>query len=234
VLYPYGAYYEFAAADADRGRHRSTLEAHELEAGCDYSPIISTSNGLYRYDLGDVVRCKGFVGQSPILEFLHKTAQYSDMEGEKLSGHQVARAVESAYRRLGLPHELVSALPVRGDDSPSYYGILTDSQSLRDDTVARRFVAAVDEALMSMNLMYAAKRSDHSIASPRLMRLAPGSWSRNIDIAGRRRGTGDTQHKHPLIFQEGTWPEGTELLDVVRIDKFPAGASRRAQGSRFV
>ncbi len=226
MLYPYGAYYEFAAAEANRGRHRSTLEAHELEAGRDYSPIISTSNGLYRYDLGDVVRCKGFVGQSPILEFLHKTAQYSDMEGEKLSGHQVARAVESAYRRLGLPHELVSALPIRGDDGPSYYGILTDSQSLRDDVMARRFVAALDEALSSMNLMYASKRSDHSIAPPRLMRLAPGSWSRHIEIAGRQRGTGDTQHKHPLLFQEGTWPEGIELLDVVRIDEPRLGGRR--------
>jgi hypothetical protein len=149
------------------------------------------------------------------------------MEGEKLSGHQIARAVESAYRRLGLPHDLVSALPMRGDGEPSYYGILTDSQSLRDDVMARRFVAALDEALMSMNLMYSAKRRDHSIAPPRLMRLSRGSWSRHIEIAGRQRGTGDTQHKHPLIFREGTWPEGTELLDVVRIDE-PQSSSRHS------
>ena len=133
VLYPHGAYYEFAAAGDDSGPDRRTLEAHELEVGCDYSPIISTSNGLYRYDLGDVVRCKGFLGQSPILEFLHKTAQYSDMEGEKISGHQIAQAVESTFRRLELPPELVSALPTRGDRGPSYYGILTDSDALRDD-----------------------------------------------------------------------------------------------------
>jgi hypothetical protein len=231
VLYPYGAYYEFAAAEADRGRHRSTLEAHELEAGRDYSPIISTSNGLYRYDLGDVVRCKGYLGQAPILEFLHKTAQYSDMEGEKLSGHQVARAVDSAYRRLGLPHELVSALAIRGDNGASYYGILADSQSLGDDVMARRFVAALDEALSSMNLMYASKRRDRSIAPPRLMRLAPGSWSRHIEIAGRQRGTGDTQHKHPLLFQEGTWPEGIELIDVVRIDEPSLGGRRSSEAT---
>jgi len=228
VLYPYGAYYEFAVAGSDRDRHRSTLEAHELEIGRDYCPIISTSNGLYRYDLGDVVRCKGFLGQAPILEFLHKTAQYSDMEGEKLSGHQVARAVESAYGHVRLPHELVSALPVRGNGGPSYYGILTDSETLGDDAAARRFVAAIDQSLASMNLMYASKRSDGSIAPPRLMRLAPGSWARHVEIAGRQRGTGDTQHKHPLIIQEGIWPEGIELLDVVRMDDEPSFSGRHS------
>ena len=218
VLYPHGAYYEFAAAGDDSGPLRPTLEAHELELGCDYSPIISTSNGLYRYDLGDVVRCKGFLGEAPILEFLHKSAQYSDMEGEKVSGHQIAQAVESAYRHLDLPHELVSALPTREAQGANYYGILTDSEALRDDSLAVRFLAALDQALGAMNVMYRAKRGDSSIGAPRLLRLSRGSWSRHIEIAGRQRGTGDTQHKHPVLLPQGTWLEGIDLVDVVGLD----------------
>jgi hypothetical protein len=218
VLYPYGAYYEFAAAGDGSGPYRRTLEAHQLDVGCDYSPIISTSNGLYRYDLGDVVRCKGFIGQSPILEFLHKTAQYSDMEGEKISGYQIALAVESAFRQLELAPELVSALPTRGDREPSYYAILTDSDALRDDSIARQFLAALDQSLATMNVMYRGKRADASIGAPRLLRLARGSWSRHIETAGRQRGTGDTQHKHPVLLPQGTWPEGIILVDALAID----------------
>ncbi len=219
VLFPHGAYYEFARAGDDSGPDRRTLEAHELEIGCDYSPIISTSNGLFRYDLTDVVRCKGFLGQSPILEFLHKTAQYSDMEGEKISGHQIAQAAESTFRHLDLPPELVSALPTREDQRPSYYGILSDSEALRDDSMARRFLAAFDQALAAMNIMYRAKRGDASIGAPRLLRLSRGSWSRHTEIAGRQRGTGDTQYKHPVLLAQGTWPEGIDLLDIVAIDE---------------
>ena len=219
VLYPHGAYYEFAASGDDSGPDRRTIEAHQLEVGCDYSPIISTSNGLYRYDLGDVVRCKGFIGQSPILEFLHKTALYSDMEGEKISGHQIALAVESAFGQLELTPDLVSALPTRGDRGPSYYGILTDSDALRDDSLARRFLAALDQSLATMNVMYRGKRADASIGAPRLLRLSRGSWSRHTETVGRQRGTGDTQHKHPVLLPEGAWPEGIILLDVVAIDE---------------
>ncbi len=222
VLFPHGAYYEFAAPGDDSGPDRRTLEAHELEIGCDYSPIISTSNGLFRYDLTDVVRCKGFLGQSPILEFLHKTAQYSDMEGEKISGHQIAQAVESTFRRLELPPELVSALPTRGDQRPSYYGILSDSEALRDDSMARRFLAALDQALAAMNVMYRQKRGDSSIGAPRLLRLSRGSWSRHTEIASRQWGTGDTQYKHPVLLPQGAWPDGIGLLDIVAIDEPPS------------
>ena len=222
VLYPHGAYYEFATAGDDSSPDRRTLEAHELEVGCDYSPIISTSNGLYRYDLGDVVRCKGFLGQAPILEFLHKTAQYSDMEGEKISGHQIAQAVDSTFRRLELTPELVSALPMRGDQGPSYYAILTDCEALRDDARARQFLVALDQALATMNIMYRGKRGDSSIGPPRLLRLSRGSWSRHVELAGRQRGTGDTQHKHPVLLPQGAWPEGIGLLDIVAIDEPPS------------
>ena len=41
---------------------------------------MTTSSGLYRYDIGDLVRCKSYIGQAPVLEFLRKEGQCADME----------------------------------------------------------------------------------------------------------------------------------------------------------
>lgn len=211
VLDPHGAFYEFAVA-GESGPHRETLEAHELIVGDTYSPILTTSNGLYRYDLGDVVRCKGHIGEAPILEFLHKSEQYSDMEGEKVSGYQMVQAVGEACRQLDMPLGQFTALPTRGQPGSAYYGILIEATDrVMTDARASQLLAAIDQRLAAMNLMYRQKRGDRSIAPPRLMLLARGSWARHVEIAGRQRGTGDTQFKQPALLRTGTWPEGAVL-----------------------
>jgi hypothetical protein len=58
---------------------------HELEAGCEYSVLLTTGGGLWRYRLGDRVRVTGFLEQTPILEFLGREGNVSDVCGEKLS-----------------------------------------------------------------------------------------------------------------------------------------------------
>lgn len=58
---------------------------HELEVGSEYSVLITTGGGLWRYRLGDRVRVTGFFEQTPVLEFLGREGNVSDVCGEKLS-----------------------------------------------------------------------------------------------------------------------------------------------------
>ena len=95
------------------------LEAHELDEGRDYFILLTTSGGLYRYDIHDVVRCVGFEGQAPLLEFLNKGKSFSNLTGEKLSEHQVIRAVERSFRELGLAIDTFTLAPVM-EDMPRY------------------------------------------------------------------------------------------------------------------
>lgn len=50
------------------------LQPWELTAGQDYEVLLTTTMGLIRYRVQDVVRCTGFVGRSPVLVFRHKAA----------------------------------------------------------------------------------------------------------------------------------------------------------------
>jgi hypothetical protein len=58
---------------------------HELELGEEYSVLLTTGGGLWRYRLGDRVRVTGFLEQTPVLEFLGREGNVSDLCGEKLS-----------------------------------------------------------------------------------------------------------------------------------------------------
>ena len=58
---------------------------HELEVGSEYSVLLTTGGGLWRYRLGDRVRVTGFLEQTPVLEFLGREGNVSDVCGEKLS-----------------------------------------------------------------------------------------------------------------------------------------------------
>ena len=65
----------------------------------------TTSGGLYRYDIQDVVRCVGFEGQAPLVEFLNKGKHFCSLTGEKLSEHQAVSAVKASFAELKLPIE---------------------------------------------------------------------------------------------------------------------------------
>lgn len=218
VLAVDGSFYEFVPLEEAKSPRRRAFECHELEPGCDYSLVMTTSSGLYRYDIDDVVRCKGYVGEAPLLEFLHKGDHCSDMEGEKISGYQLAQAVEIAARELQLHVDCFTAVAVRGKGEASYYALLVEKPVIEDQAVIKRFLRLVDRQLIRQNVMYAGKRNDNYIGAPKLVRLAAGTWSRFAEAEMRRRGTGDSQYKHPTLVLEGSWLEQFQPVDTVSVD----------------
>jgi hypothetical protein len=218
VLAVDGSFYEFIPAEERGSPGARALEGHELRPGDEYYLIMTTSSGLYRYDIGDVVRCQGFVGQAPVLEFLHKEGQCADMEGEKISGHQIAQAVGVASRELGLSIDYFTATPVRRDGQVPYYALLIERALIEDIPTARQFIQIVDRELIRQNVMYAGKRNDLYIDWPQLVRLAPGTWSDYMATETGRSGTGDSQYKHPALVPETSWLDRFGPLDTITVE----------------
>jgi hypothetical protein len=73
-------FFEFEAADDSR-----IYLADELEKGMEYSVILTTSGGFYRYRLKDIIQVTGFMGKKPVIKFLGKQDKVSDLFGEKLN-----------------------------------------------------------------------------------------------------------------------------------------------------
>lgn len=94
--------------------------AHELREGREYRVVLTTGGGLYRYDLGDLVRVNGFVDATPSVEFIGRAGDVVDLCGEKLSEPFVRRALESCGVEAA-----VAFLTPRDD----HYALFTDGDA---------------------------------------------------------------------------------------------------------
>jgi len=172
------------------------LGCHELDIGATYRVILTNSAGLYRYDLGDFVRVAGYVGQAPLLEFLHRGERVSSMTGEKLTEWQAVEAYQRACAELNLPGALFVLCPQWRQ--PPRYRLHVDAR----DMPLARLAERVDHHLSALNLEYAAKRK-----SLRLGPIEPNSLPTSF-LAERdarlkaRRGAANEQFKRQCLYTQ--------------------------------
>jgi hypothetical protein len=104
----------------DAGNARLCDELHE---GASYRIVMTTPSGLYRYDLGDRVRCTGHAGVLPRLAFVGRAGIATDIVGEKLSEDFVSAALD----QVGTGACLVA----RATATP-FYELLVDAEAGAD------------------------------------------------------------------------------------------------------
>jgi hypothetical protein len=91
-----------------------------LRAGATYRVVLTTPGGLYRYDLGDRLRCEHVVGRLPSLAFVGRADVVGDLVGEKLTDEFVA----TAMRGLDVPACLVARAAAK-----PFYALLIQSSA---------------------------------------------------------------------------------------------------------
>ncbi len=206
-------YFEFIPEVQADNPAAETVEAADLVEGRNYFVVLTTSSGLYRYNIHDLVRCVGFHGEAPIVEFLNKGAHFSSLTGEKLSEHQVISAVQAAQGAIGLRLRSYLMLPSWGE--PPSYLLLVETGDLADDQVASLLAREVDEQLRSHNIEYASKRETRRLGPVRTIRLADGSWSEFQKRRLARSGGTVEQYKQPHLIPDLSAVDSFQVLDHV-------------------
>ena len=210
-------FYEFVPVDDTTDGFPNTLEGHELTSGKEYRLIMTTSAGFYRFDIGDVVKCCGFSGQAPLLEFVQKSGRVGDLEGEKLTEYQVVEAARTAAASISLNLRLITAVPRRLFNQQPRYDFLIESTDVADAEQAKLFLGRLDSELQKLNFLWRARRREGVLQSPHLTRLAPGEWDQCMQREVKRRGTGDYQYKHPCLVMDEAWLEQFRIFDTITI-----------------
>ena len=192
-------YFGFIPEDQGDSSDPETVEAVDLVEGGRYFLVPTTSGGLYRYMIHDLVECVGFEGKAPMLRFLSKGAHFSSLTGEKLSEYQVVAAVDQAQRALGARLGSYLVLPSWGD--PPHYHLLIEEGDASPG-LALRLAAEVEARLGVVNLEYENKRATLRLGPIRAFRISAGSW----DDFRRRRlsSSGGTveQYKQPCLLSD--------------------------------
>ena len=188
-------YYEFIPEEEHGTPNPTILEGHELEVDRNYFLVVTTSSAIYRYDMHDVVRCVGFEGQAPILEFLNKGANYSSMTGEKLSEIQVVHSVRAALAEVGVTLEHFTLAPVPGD--PPGYALLVEADW--DGETQRRVARALDRQLAEANCEYDNRLETHRLKPVEIQQIPPGTWKAYHAGVLTKAGASVEQFKHPCL-----------------------------------
>lgn len=191
VLDAQGAFYEFIpSAQWDR-QDAQTLTAKELETGDDYTVVLTNSAGLVRYRLDDVVRVRGWLEQTPMLEFLHRAGRVASVAGEKLTENQVVEAVRAATARLGIP-EFDFVLAPHWQDPPLYR-----LSCPRQD--ADGLASEVDRALCDRNDEYRSRRNSLRLGMLQIRTIDRTAIASMDQRLARSRGSSTEQYKRPCL-----------------------------------
>lgn len=211
----YHHYFEFIPIEEHDSDQPTVLEAHELQEGRDYYIVLTTSGGLYRYDIHDVVRCVGFEGQAPLIEFLNKGNSFSSLTGEKLSEHQAVRAVEMSFRQLQLPVDTFTLAPVM-EDKPRYLLLVEPTAHAgRGIELAER----VQWNLGHINEEYREKFASGRLHPVALHEVPNGTWNALRHERTRERGNFE-EYKHICLVGD--------LGFISRLDRLMADSNIRA------
>jgi hypothetical protein len=190
-------FFEFVPEEAMDASAPPTLLAHELEVGCRYGVVLSGDNGLYRYDLNDVVEVQGFHRRTPLLAFVRKGRDMVSITGEKLHPNHVRAALDDAEAATRVDVWQYRLIP---DVDGCRYDLLVEPVGVAlDATAAEAFARAFDEGLGRANVEYAAKRRTRRLGAPRLA-VMRGGWAEAQCRTEFARGRRDVQHKwRPLV-----------------------------------
>lgn len=148
LMLDYGTFYEFR--DGDR-----IVPLEGVECGRAYAMLITSNNGLWRYEIGDRVE---FTSTNPYrIRFAGRTRQYINVFGEELIVDNADRALVEACRRTGARVSEYSVAPCYMSlEHRGAHEWFVEFEQEPDDR--ERFAEALDEALRAANSDYDAKR----------------------------------------------------------------------------
>lgn len=179
--------------DPQRPEARPRL-AHELEVGQSYEVVLSTSGGLLRYRIGDLVRVDGFLGATPCVRFVGRADRVSDLVGEKLNAIWVGQLLDRITRGAAF------AMLAPEWTSPPAYHLLLEADV--PDATAAGWAAALEAALASSH-HYGYARALGQLGAVRAARVHDGArrYERRCIAAGQRPG----DVKPPELARESGW-----------------------------
>lgn len=176
LMLDYGTYYEFRDGD-------EVVPLEGVQAGRRYAMLISSCNGLWRYELGDVVE---FTSTDPYrIRVAGRTRQFINAFGEEVVMENAERAVTVAAEATGAVVSEYTAGPrymtLHGRGAHEWiveFGRAPESFDA--------FVQKLDGELMRLNSDYEAKRRS-TMAPPEMHVVPAGTFARWMLRRGKNK-----------------------------------------------
>lgn len=193
LMLDYEIFYEFVPMTAYGQPDAKAVPLWEVEPGVEYAILVTTASGLWRYDMGDVLR---FTRKNPYkFVIVGRTHMNLSAFGEDLSIQQAERAIEKACRQCGAMVKEFTVAP----DFPEGIGINGRHQWLvefeRPPRDLKEFEEVLDKAVQEEDLDYELARTRLEAGPLIVSQARPGLFFQWLDAKGKMGG----QHKIPRL-----------------------------------
>lgn len=193
LMVDYGVFYEFIPLDEIGKEHPQVVPLWGVETGKNYAIVISTTCGLWRYQIGDTVN---FTSIRPYKFYISgRTKSFINAFGEELIVDNAEKGLAKACEECGAEVREYTAAPIFMDAHAKcrhqwVIEFLTQPDSLE------HFSKALDDALQKINSDYEAKRLKNVTLQPlEVIEARPNLFDDWLKAKGKLGG----QHKVPRL-----------------------------------
>ena len=175
----------FEFLDSETGHIK---RAWEVEPGGEYSIVLTTGGGLYRYRLHDLVKVTGFFNRAPCLEFVSRDNLVSDVVGEKLNGKHVEESIRKVEANGGVRFAFAMLAP---DLAAQTVGYVFYAQAADGSEMDYQRAGVLLEQELGRNFHYRHARALSQLQPLRVVRVdgdAATAYRRFLMLKGTKAG----------------------------------------------
>ena len=193
LMIDYDVFYEFIPLEEVGNPETKAVALWDVETGKNYAIVISTSCGLWRYQIGDTVK---FTSKNPYKFIISgRTKSFINAFGEELMVDNAEKGLAEACRETGAQVAEYTAAPVFMDihGKCRHQWVIEFAKRPENMDV---FAEKLDKALQRINSDYEAKRSNNvTLQQLEITEAKPGLFNEWLASKGKLGG----QHKVPRL-----------------------------------
>lgn len=167
-------FFEFVERASWDDKQPEFLTLDRLVEGTPYYIFVTTTGGLYRYDMNDLVRVTGYRRGAPLIEFMQKGRGVTNITGEKLYETQLIQAVANTMAQFSLTIPFFISLANR--DAARYELYFELSGTTAPDL--QELSQMLDQNLGRQNDEYKQKLASGRLKPVHVFLLKPGTATR--------------------------------------------------------
>jgi hypothetical protein len=202
-------FFEFIDIDKEI---KTIITIEKLKLNKKYRILMTTQEGLYRYDIGDVIKVTGFMKKIPLIKFYNRD-NFLNIAGELAPETELVRVMDKTIKDLDLKIKHYTIIPYLKDLSKKpRYEILLDLEEKISLEKIKDFQTKVDQNLQKNINDYMQMRNEFGrMDYPVISILKKGSY----DAFNKKRVVGSGNPKPINIHKESNFRNNFEIEKII-------------------
>ncbi len=206
LMLDYGIYYEFIPEEYFDSQDKKVINLEEVERNKTYALVITTTSGLWRYQIGDTIQ---FTSLHPFrIKIVGRTKHFLNVFGEEVMVHNTDMAIAEACKVTKASMVDYTVAPLFMTESSGAHQWIIEFETPPEDL--NYFTYILDNTLKERNSDYEAKRyNNYVLAMPQIISAPKNTFYEWLKKHNKLGG----QHKVPRLSNNRKIAE--ELLSII-------------------